>query len=133
MRKSPALFLTIAILSAVLLFMAAMSFINTRITRLQVQVTGAVDEVRILRSEDPVNPVAIIQTNGVDTTQVVRLRKVESFSPFYQTAPASYTFTIRQGDQIYQGRKICCETGLFGRGVNLTIFGLSEWQVVDQE
>ncbi len=132
MRKSPARFLTIAIPSAVLLFMAAMSIINSRITRLQVQVTGAVDEVRIFRSDDSVNPIAVIQTNGVDTTLVVKLRSSESFSPFLQTAPASYSFTTHQGGQVYQGRKICCETGLLDQRITLTISGLSEWQEVDQ-
>ncbi len=132
MRKQPVLFLEIILLSLVFLFMAGMTFINTRVTRVQVQVTGAVDEVRIFRSDDLVNLVAAIQTNGVDTTQVVKLHSAEGFSPFHQTAPASYTFTTRQVDQVFQGRKICCKTSLVDQKSNLTISGLSEWQIVDQ-
>ncbi len=132
MRKSPVLCLTITTLSVVLLFLAAMSFINTRFTRLQVQVTGTVDEVRIFRSDEPVTPVAVIQTNGVDTTRMVKLRSADAFSPFYQSAPASYSFTARQEDQVYQGGKICCETSILDQRINLIISGLSEWQVVDQ-
>lgn len=132
MLKRSIWIVVVAVLGLAALWLGGISLINTNSTDLKVQVSGAVDEVRIFRSGDWVNPVAVIQTNGVDTTQVVKLRSAERFSPFYQTAPASYTFTTRQGNQVYQGRKICCETGLFGQEVKLTISGLSEWQMTDQ-
>ncbi len=124
--------LALGILGLAVLWLGGMSLVNTRTTRVQVRVSGAVDEVRIFRSGDTTNPVDVIETGGTDTARIIRLASAESFSPFHQTAPASYTFTIRQGDQVYQGRKFCCESGLFPHRLTLTISSLSEWELTDQ-
>ncbi len=113
-------------------WLGLMSFINTRTARLTVQAAGSVDQVLIFRSGDPVNPVASIETQGKDITRVVDLHTAEGFSLFFQSRPAQYYFTTRQGDQVYQGRNICCETGLFPSGGVLTINGLSNWQFTDR-
>jgi len=122
----------IVIAGVALLWMAGMSLLNAQTTRLQVHVTGTVDEVRIFHNNDTVNPVAIIETAGRDTTQVIHLRSAEGPSPFHQTSPASYFFTTRQSDQVFPGKKICCETGLFPHRLTLTITGPEEWQLTDR-
>ena len=130
--KKIGLVLVIGMTGLALLWLAVMSLTNTSLTRLEVRVSGSVDGVSFFRSDDPSNPVAVIQTNGVDTAQVVKLRSSESFSLFYQTPPSSYTFSTRIGDTTFRGKKICCESGLFTHRSLLTISGPSEWQIVDE-
>ncbi len=131
MKKFSSIVLIIVVGSA-LLWMVGMGLLNTRTTSLEVHVTGTVDEVRIFSYKDTVNPVAIIETAGNDTTRVIKLNSAEGISLFHQTLPAGYYFTTRQSDQVVLGRKICCETGWFPHKLTLAITGLSEWQLTDR-
>ncbi len=121
--------LAILILLAVV-WVARMHWINTSATTVTVHVAGTVDRVEIVRNDRPDTPVAIIQTDGKDVTQVVELPRASWYSPFVQAPPAQYSFVAIVGDSRYLGgRNICCETGLGPKQVTLDIRSLTEWSV----
>jgi hypothetical protein len=129
--KRIGLALVIAIIGVVLLWFAGMSIANTSLTRLEIRVSGSVDEVSLFRLGDQAHPIAVIETNGIDTTEIVNLRSSQYFSLFHQAPPAAYAFAIRKGDSVYSGKKICCENSFFTHRSVLTISGPSAWQITD--
>ncbi len=126
---SPALIgVGIALLIAVVWFLF-MSYVNSRTVTLQVQVAGAVDGVSFYAVTNPDQPVAMVTTDGQDTTRAVELAKAAGLVWMVQAKPAQYYFVTRQGEETYQSNIICCESGLEQTSESLVIRDLREWEI----
>lgn len=103
------------------------SYVNTRTTRLRVQVASTVDEVQIFTSRDPERPQAVVTTNSQDTVALIELPNAAGNPLLYQARPALYYFVTRRGDQRYRSPIICCEIGVEDHNEGLMIHNLDTW------
>jgi hypothetical protein len=105
------------------------SYVNTRSTTLEVQVTGNVSEVNFYKTSNEQTPVATVQTNGQDVNKTVVLRNGEGFSILMQTDPAQYYFVVKSDGQTYRSDVICCQVGISQNTQKLVISGLNQWEL----
>ena len=118
----------IAMLISVVWFLF-MTYVNSRTDTLHVQVSGTIDEVDFYLLTNPDQSVATITTHGQDTQSTVKLAGIAGLVWLVQAKPAQYYFIAKQGEQTYQSRVFCCQSGLMQARLNLIIRGLKEWEV----
>jgi hypothetical protein len=102
--------------------------VNTRVTKLNVQVASSIDKVTFYQAAEPLQPVAEIIPLGQAMVMPVILQNSSPILLFTQGAPAQYFFVAEQNGQRYQSPMICCETGVMNRHERLIIRGLVDWE-----
>jgi hypothetical protein len=116
------------ILSVGFAWMVWIRTVNTRVTKLNVQVASSIQKVTFYQAAKPVQPVAEITPQGQAIEMPVILQNSSQVSFFIQGAPAQYYFVAEQDGQRYQSPMICCETGDINRNERLIIRGLANWE-----
>ena len=116
------------ILSVGTAWMAWIRIVNTRVTKLNVQVAGSIEKVTFYQAAEPLQPVAEITPQGQAMETPVILPNSRQVFLFTQGAPAQYYFVAEQDGQRYQSPMICCETGVMNRKERLIIRGLANWE-----
>ncbi len=106
---------------------AYMGYANTRVTTLDVNVAGAVDEVRFYKASDPEHAFAQITTGGAAATQSITFRTSARYSFLAQTPPAEVYFVAQAGAETFESPAVCCTLGLADARRSLTINSLTEW------
>ena len=116
------------ILSVGIAWMLWIRTINTRVTKLNVQVASSIERVTFYQAAEPVKPVGEITPQGQAMETQVILQNSTQVLLFTQSAPAQYYFVAEQDGQRYQSPMICCETGAINRNERLIICGLENWE-----
>jgi hypothetical protein len=109
-------------------WMLLMGYINSRTTQWTIQVDGGVERFSIYQTSQPGVPVIVVDFKGQPGMHMVTLRNTSGVSYLYQMKPAQYFFVTEQGDQIYQGPIICCNTDLKNHSETLLIHALNQWE-----
>lgn len=116
------------ILSVGIAWMGWIRTVNTRVTKLNVQVASSIEKVTFYQAAKPVQPVVEITPQGQAMETQVILQNSTQVLLFTQGAPAQYYFVAEQDGQRYQSPMICCETGVINRNERLIIRGLENWE-----
>jgi len=116
------------ILSVGIAWMVWIRTINTRVTKLNVQVASSIEKVTFYQAAKPLQSIAEITTQGRAMETQVILQNSTQVLLFTQGAPAQYYFVAEQDGQRYQSPVICCETGVMNRDERLIIRGLADWE-----
>lgn len=112
----------------VLAWIVLVSYINTRTTTLQVQVSGTVEEVLFYQEGHPDELVGSIQTHGKDLSTEVVLHNTVKNGLIFTSPPASYYFISKVGDEIFHSTQVCCSTGVFNQTGYIEITDLHSYQ-----
>ena len=116
------------ILSVGFAWMVWIRTVNTRVTKLHVQVASGIEKVTFYQAAKPLQPIAEITAQGQAMETPVILQNSSQVLLFTQGAPAQYYFVAEQDGQRYQSPMICCETGVSNRDERLIIRGLANWE-----
>jgi hypothetical protein len=116
------------ILSVGFAWMVWIRTVNTRVTKLNVQVASSIEKVTFYQAAKPLQPVAVITPQGQAMETPVILQNSRQVLLFTQGAPAQYYFVAEQDGQRYQSPMICCKTGAINRNERLIIRGLADWE-----
>lgn len=116
------------ILSVGIAWMVWIRTVNTRVTKLNVQVASSIEKVTFYQAAKPVQSVVEITPQGQAMETQVILQNSTQVSLFTQGAPAQYYFVAEKDGQRYQSPTICCETGATNRNERLVIRGLADWE-----
>ncbi|MGE5221215.1 MAG: hypothetical protein ACM3PY_02185 [Omnitrophica WOR_2 bacterium] len=109
-------------------WMLLMGYINSRTTRLNVQVDGGVDRFSVYQSSQPSVPVVVVNFKGQPGKYTLDLRNTSGVSYLHQMGPAQYFFVTEQGDQTYHSPPICCETNFINHSETLLIHAFDQWE-----
>ena len=121
-------FSILIILSVGIAWIVWIRTVNTRVTRLNVQVASSIEKVTFYQAAKPLQPVAEITPQSQAMETPVILQNSSQILLFTQGAPAQYYFVAEQDGQRYQSPMICCETGATNRNERLIIRGLADWE-----
>jgi len=127
MKRSRWVLIVVPVLIA-LIWTGWIGYVNTRTTRLSVQVASHLERVTFYSVAEPARVVAEIRPQGQAVEMLVVLRNTRPGSFFTQGAPAQYYFVTEVAGEQYQSPAICCETGFADRSEALFIRGLKEWE-----